>query len=318
MKDSSPGQMTAMIRTGLGQPTPGPPGTVSPSPRAGQVMIRVHSCGVCLTHLHLADGELPRPKLPLVLGHEIVGRVMAVGSAPGRFREGGGIGSRPMAGVDLRRMPLLPLRPRKFLLTAPGSPDISLTVVMPNTRWRMSDTALPFPTGYSRHQAAPLLCAGLIGYRSLAATGAGRPGRPLRVRRGRPFGGPGCSAPGQSVFAFTRQGDSTKASEFVREPGPSGRAGPISTAPEPLDAAIIFAPVGALVPGARLRWEGRHGGLRRHPHEPRSRPSPMNFFWGERVATLGRQSDPAGLGEEFFQIAARVPLRIATENIPLN
>ena len=313
MKDSSPGQMTAMILQASGSPLRATRLPV-PSPRAGQVLIRVHSCGVCRTDLHLVDGELPRPKLPLVLGHEIVGRVMAVGSSPGRFREGDRVG-----------VPWLGWTCGECRFCRSGRENLCERARFTGyqidggyAEYTVADERYCFelPDRYSDIEAAPLLCAGLIGYRSLSAAGQAE-------RIG--LYGFGAAAhlvaqvaihQGRSVFAFTRQGDS-EGQEFARSLGASWAGSSDQPAPEPLDAAIIFAPVGSLVPVALAAVEKGGSVVCAGIHMSPVPSFAYEILWGERslrsVANLTRRD-----GEEFFSIAARVPLRIATETLPLN
>ncbi len=313
MKDSSPGQMTAMILQASGWPLRATRLPV-PSPRAGQVLIQVHSCGVCRTDLHLVDGELPRPKLPLVLGHEIVGRVMEVGSSPGRFREGDRVG-----------VPWLGWTCGECRFCRSGRENLCERARFTGyqidggyAEYTVADERYCFelPDRYSDIEAAPLLCAGLIGYRSLSAAGQAE-------RIG--LYGFGAAAhlvaqvaihQGRSVFAFTRQGDS-EGQEFARSLGASWAGSSDQPAPEPLDAAIIFAPVGSLVPVALAAVEKGGTVVCAGIHMSPVPSFAYEILWGERsvrsVANLTRRD-----GEEFFSIAARVPLRIATETLPLN
>jgi alcohol dehydrogenase, propanol-preferring len=284
-----------------------------PSPGDGRVLIRVRSCGICRTDLHIIDGELSHPKLPLILGHEIVGTVETRGSPGGRFRQGERVGV-PWLGWTcgecrycLSGQENLCDRARFTGYQLDGG-YAELTLV--DERY-----CFPVPANYSDTEAAPLLCAGLIGYRSLRA--AGDPDR-LGIYG---FGAAAhlvaqiAAHQGRSVFAFTREGD-TDGQAFARELGASWAGPSTAPAPEPLDAAIIFAPFGALVPTA-LRAVRKGGtvvcaGIHMSPI-----PSfPYEILWGERsirsVANLTR-----GDGEEFFRIAAEVPLRVAAEALPL-
>jgi propanol-preferring alcohol dehydrogenase len=278
------------------------------------VLIRVRSCGICRTDLHIVDGELPDSKLPLILGHEIVGTVETRGSGSGRFREGERVG-----------VPWLGWTCGECLYCRSGRENLCDRARFTGyqldggyAEFTVADERYCFvlPSNYSDTEAAPLLCAGLIGYRSLRA--AGDPER-LGIY------GFGAAAhlvaqiaihQGRSVFAFTREGD-TAGQAFARELGASWAGASTEPAPEPLDAAIIFAPVGALVPTA-LRAVRKGGtvvcaGIHMSPI-----PSfPYEILWGERsirsVANLTRSD-----GEEFFRVAAEVPLRVAAEPLPLS
>ena len=232
-----------------------------PEPGPGEVLLEVHACGVCRTDLHIVDGELTDPKLPLVPGHQIVGRVVA--SARGeRFAPGDRVGV-PVARLDRRHLPLLP-RGRENLCDARAVHGLR-----PRRRLRRAGRgrrALLLPaarTGIPDLQAAPLLCAGLIGYRALRLAGDAE-------RLG--LYGFGAAAhivcqvarhQGRRVFAFTRPGDEEGRSASRASSGPSGRADSDGPPPEELDAALIFAPAGELVPAAlRATAQGRRRRLR--------------------------------------------------------
>ena len=284
-----------------------------PEPGPGQVLLEVRACGVCRTDLHVADGELPGAKLPLVLGHEIVGRVAGLGAGAARFRLGDRVGL-PWLGwtcgvCDYCRSGRENLCDRaRFTGWQLDGGYAEFTVA--DERY-----CFPLPAAYGDVEAAPLLCAGLIGYRALAAAGDAR-------RLG--LYGFGAAAhlvaqvarhEGRRVFAFTRPGDAA-ARTFARDLGAEWAGGSDEAAPEPLDAAILFAPVGALVPAA-LRAVAKGGtvvcaGIHMSPI-----PSfPYEILWGERVvrsvANLTRQD-----GERFLALAPRVPVRTTTESLPL-
>ena len=285
-----------------------------PDPVAGpgQLVLRVRACGICRTDLHVADGELPHPKLPLVLGHEIVA---AVEDAPpdSRFRPGDRVGV-PWLGWTCGTCPYC-LSGRENLCPNARFTGYQLDGGYAERALADERYCMPLPPGYSDAEAAPLLCAGLIGHRALVAAGD-----PARLG----LYGFGAAAhlvaqvarhQGRRVFAFTREGDD-EGQRFAREVGAEW-AGPSTAAPpEPLDAAILFAPVGALVPAA-LRAVGPGGtvvcaGIHMSPI-----PSfPYELLWGERVlrsvANLTRAD-----GEAFLEIAGRVPLQVATETLPL-
>src|SRR6266478_4257385 len=216
-------------------------------PRAGQLLVRVHACAVCRTDLHIVDGELPDPKFPLIIGHEIVGRVARTGDGATRFSVGERVGvpwlgwtcgqcSYCLAGNEN-----LCVRARFTGYTNDGG----------YAEYTIADErfCVPIPEGYSDADAAPLLCAGLIGYRSLVRAGEG-------MRLGiYGFGGAAhiiaqvAVYQGRSVYAFTRPGDQ-EGQQFARNIGAAWASGSDECPPEELDAAIIFAPVGALVPAA--------------------------------------------------------------------
>ena len=284
-----------------------------PEPGPGQVLLEVRACGVCRTDLHVADGDLPDAKLPLVLGHEIVGRVAGLGAGAARFRPGDRVG-----------VPWLGWTCGVCGYCRSGRENLCDRARF--TGWQLDGGYAEFAvaderycfslsTAYGDVEAAPLLCAGLIGYRALAAAGDA-------TRLG--LYGFGAAAhliaqvarhEGRRVFAFTRPGDAA-AQTFARDLGAEWAGGSDEAAPEPLDAAILFAPVGALVPTA-LRAVAKGGivvcaGIHMSPI-----PSfPYDILWGERivrsVANLTRQD-----GERFLALAPRVPVRTETESFPL-
>ena len=284
-----------------------------PEPGPRQVLIRVAACGVCRTDLHVADGELERAKLPLVLGHEIVGHVVAAGPGAARFRVGDRVGV-PWLGWTCGACGTC-LSGRENLCEQARFTGYQLDGGYAGLTVADERFCFPLPDGYRDAEAAPLLCAGLIGYRALVAAGDG-------ARLG--IYGFGAAAhivaqvarhQGRRVFAFTRPGDHT-AQRFAKElgaewTGPSDQAGP-----EPLDAAILFAPVGALVPAA-LRAVAKGGTVVCAGIHMSDIPSfPYDLLWGERVvrsvANLTRKD-----GEEFLRIAPTVPVRTAVEPFPL-
>jgi propanol-preferring alcohol dehydrogenase len=284
-----------------------------PVPGPGQVLLKVEACGVCRTDLHVQAGELPRPRLPLVLGHEIVGRV-----------EGVGMGARRFAVGTLIGVPWLGWTCGACRFCRSGRENLCERAEFTGydrnggyAEYAVADEryCFPIPPGYAAVRAAPLLCAGLIGYRSLLAAG-----RAARLG----LYGFGAAAhivaqvarlEGREVFAFTRPGDA-EGCRFARELGASWAGGSDETPPELLDAAIIFAPVGALVPAA-LRATDRGGTVVCAGIHMSTIPAfPYEILWGERVvrsvANLTRQD-----GEAFFRLAAQAPLEIATESFPL-
>ncbi|MDF3052649.1 MAG: zinc-binding alcohol dehydrogenase family protein, partial [Geminicoccaceae bacterium] len=246
MKGSFPDLMDAVVLDAPGQPVR-PAQLPLPAPADDEVLVRIHSCGICRTDLHVADGELPNPKLPLILGHEIVGTVAAVGSAVGRFQEGDRVG-----------VPWLAWTCGECRFCRSGRENLCDRALFTGyqvdggyAQYTVADEQYCFqlPSGYSDLELAPLLCAGLIGYRSLRA--AGDPGRlglygfgaaahlVLQIAR----------YEGREVFAFTRESDS-EGQHFARGLGAAWTGSSASSPPEPLDAAIIFAPAGELVPAA--------------------------------------------------------------------
>jgi len=276
-----------------------------PTPGAGQVLIQVHACAVCRTDLHVVDGELTEPKLPLIPGHEIVGTVAACGPGVERFSPGDRVGV-PWLGFTCGVCEFCRAGRENLCAKARFT---GYQIDGGYADYTVADQRFCFamPDGYSDVQAAPLLCAGLIGYRALRMAGDGE-------RLG--LYGFGAAAhiiaqvarwQGRRVFAFTSPGD-TDAQAFARELGAVWAGGSDQPPPELLDAAIIFAPVGPLVPAA-LRAVERGGtvvcaGIHMSPI-----PSfPYDILWGERVvrsvANLTRRD-----GDEFLALAPTVPVR---------
>jgi alcohol dehydrogenase, propanol-preferring len=279
----------------LGVPTPGP----------GQVLIRVHACAVCRTDLHVVDGELAGAKLPLVPGHEIVGSVASVGADVERFRIGDRVGV-PWLGWTCGICEFCRSGRENLCVQARFT---GYQIDGGYGEFTVADQrfCFPIPSGYSDAEAAPLLCAGLIGYRSLRMAGEAR-------RLG--LYGFGAAAhiiaqvarwQGRDVYAFTSPGDAP-AQEFARELGVAWAGGSDQTPPERLDAAIIFAPVGPLVPAA-LRIVERGGtvvcaGIHMSPI-----PSfPYDILWGERVVRSVANLTPRD-GDEFLELAPKVPVK---------
>ncbi len=283
--------------------------TPTPAPGPGQVLLAVRACGVCRTDLHVFDGELPNPKLPLVLGHEIVGTVAQVGAGVDRFTPGQRVGV-PWLGWSCGQCRYCRAGRENLCDRARFT---GYQIDGGYAEYSVADArfAFPVPEGYTDLQAAPLLCAGLIGYRSLVATGDAQ-------RLG--LYGFGAAAhivaqvaryQGRRVFAFTRAGD-TEAQQFARHLGAEWAGASDAQPPEPLDAAIIFAPVGALVPAA-LRAVAKGGTVVCAGIHMSDIPSfPYEIIWGERVvrsvANLTRKD-----GEEFLALVPRVPVRTEIE-----
>jgi propanol-preferring alcohol dehydrogenase len=284
-----------------------------PEPGPGQVLVRVRACGVCRTDLHVVDGELTDPKLPLVLGHEVVGTVAATGQGVGSVAVGDRVGV-PWLGWTCGECAYC--RSGRENL-CPRARFTGYQIDGGYAEYAIADHRYVFrlPGGYTDAEAAPLLCAGLIGYRSLVMAGDAR-------RLG--LYGFGAAAhivaqvarhQGRRVFAFTRPGDAA-GQRFARELGAEWAGGSDELPPEPLDAAILFAPVGALVPQA-LRAVAPGGTVVCGGIHMSDVPSfPYALLWGERVvrsvANLTRRD-----GEEFLALAPRVPLRTAVETFAL-
>ncbi len=291
-----------------------------PVPGAGEVLLRVHACGVCRTDLHVVDGELPDPKLPLVPGHQIVATVAGAGLGGSRAGLGGqrfSIGDRvgvPWLGWTCGACRFC-LSGRENLCDLARFTGYQLDggyaeLVVADERY-----CFPLPPGYTDLQAAPLLCAGLIGYRSLTMTGDAE-------RLG--LYGFGAAAhivcqiavhQGRRVFALTRA-DDEGSQRFALELGAEWAGDALATPPEELDAAIVFAPVGALVPAA-LGATAKGGTVVCAGIHMTDIPSfPYSLLWGERtlrsVANLTRRD-----GEEFMELAPRVPVHTEVTPYPL-
>ena len=275
-----------------------------PEPGEGEVLVRVSACGVCRTDLHIVDGELPDPKLPLVLGHQIVGRIEGSGERIG--------------------IPWLGWADGVCLYCRSGRENLCDQARFTGfhrdggyAEYAVADErfCLSLPEGYGDVEVAPLLCAGLIGYRALRFTGEGE-------RLG--LYGFGASAhiiaqvarhQGRRVFAFTRPGD-LSGQERARTLGAEWAGDSTAAPPEELDAAIIFAPVGALVPAA-LRVLAKGGIVVCAGIHMSDIPSfEYELLWGERslrsVANLTRQD-----GDEFLALAPKVPVRTDVEEFLL-
>ena len=286
----------------------------TPQPGPDQVLIKVHACGVCRTDLHVVDGELPDPKLPLIPGHEIVGSVVLAGKNVKSFGVGDRIGV-PWVGFTCGRCPFC-LTGRENLCDQPKFTGYTLNGGY--AEYTVADRRYCFtiPEGYDDTAAAPLLCAGLIGYRSYRM--AGETAQRLGIYG---FGGAAhivaqiAVYQGRHVFAFTRPGD-RKAQQFARRLGAVWAGDSTELPPETLDAAVIFAPVGSLVPAA-LRAVIKGGVVVCGGIHMSDIPSfPYSLLWEERkilsVANLTRED-----GEELLAIAPKIPVKTEVEVFPL-
>jgi propanol-preferring alcohol dehydrogenase len=304
--------MRAMLLDAPRQPLR-PAELAMPSPGPDEVLIRVHACGVCRTDLHVADGELTRPKLPLVLGHEVVGTVVARGARVDDLAVGERVG-----------VPWLGWTCGACTYCRGGQENLCDAARFTGyqidggyAEYARADRRFAFrlPARYGDVEAAPLLCAGLIGYRALRMAGdpatlgiygfgaAAHIVAQVAVQQGR------------RVFAFTRAGD-TEAQDFARALGAAWADASTEPPPEPLDAALLFAPVGALVPAA-LRATRKAGVVVCAGIHMSDIPSfPYDWLWGERVvrsvANLTRRD-----GEEFLGLADRLTIRTHTERFAL-
>ncbi|MEX3960671.1 zinc-dependent alcohol dehydrogenase family protein [Paraburkholderia sp. EG286B] len=284
-----------------------------PVPSAGELLIDVRACGVCRTDLHVVDGDLAQPKKPLIPGHEIVGTVAALGAGVTGFAPGDRVGV-PWLGHTCGHCRFC-ADGRENLCDAPGFTGYTIDGGYATRTVADARYCFHLPRQYSDVEAAPLLCAGLIGYRSLAMAGDAR-------RIG--IYGFGAAAhivaqvarhQGRTVYAFTRPGDAA-AQQFARRLGATWAGGSDERAPEELDAALLFAPVGALVPAA-LRALTKGGTVVCGGIHMSDIPSfPYAWLWEERrivsVANLTRED-----GTTFMAIAARRKLEIETTPYPL-
>ncbi|MCX8114466.1 MAG: zinc-dependent alcohol dehydrogenase family protein [Burkholderiaceae bacterium] len=280
-----------------------------PQPRAGEVLLRVHACGVCRTDLHVADGELPHPKLPLVLGHEIVGRVVATGGGVTRFKPGDRVGV-PWLGHTCGACDYCRTQ-RENLCDAPEFTGYNRDGGYAEYAVADANYVFALPDAFDDAHAAPLLCAGLIGYRALRLAGDAK-------RLG--IYGFGAAAhlvaqvavwQDRQVFAFTRPGD-VEGQAFAYSLGCVWAGDSTQPPPQPLDAALIFAPVGSLVPAA-LRAVRKGGTVVCAGIHMSDIPAfPYEILWGERVVRSVANLTRAD-GDEFLALAARVAVRTHVE-----
>jgi len=285
-----------------------------PEPGHGQLLVRVRACAVCRTDLHVVDGDLTRPKLPLIPGHEIVGEVLQRGAGAERFPVGARVGV-PWLGWTCGRCRFCRAGRENLCADARFT---GYTLDGGYAEYALADERFCFaiPNSYPDAEAAPLLCAGLIGYRSLVRAGGAR-------RLG--IYGFGAAAhivaqvagyQGREVYAFTRPGDHD-AQQFARQLGAVWAGDSNEMPPEPLGAAIVFAPAGQLVPEALRAVEPGGtvvcGGI----HMSDIPSFPYELLWGERticsIANLTRRA-----GDEFLALAPKVPVRTTVETFPLN
>ncbi len=286
-----------------------------PRPRPGpdQVLLQVRACGVCRTDLHVVDGELTHPKLPLIPGHEIVGAVIEMGERVERFAVGQRVGV-PWLGFTCGQCRYC-LSNRENLCDRALFTGYQLDGGYAEYTLADQRYAFALPAAYPDAETAPLLCAGLVGYRSLVLAGDGQ-------RLG--LYGFGAAAhiiiqvarhQGREVYAFSRPGD-LEGQQFARDLGAVWAGGSDTDPPQELDAAILFAPVGSLVPQA-LRAVAKGGVVVCAGIHMSDIPSfPYRLLWGERtvrsVANLTRRD-----GEEFLALAPQVPVRTEVERFPL-
>ena len=282
----------------------------TPEPTAGEVLLRVLACGVCRTDLHVLDGELEHPKLPLVLGHQIVGEVVAGGT---RFAPGDRVGV-PWLGATCGTCRYC-TSGRENLCDAPRFTGYDVDGGFAEQAVADERFCFPIPAGYPDAQAAPLLCAGLIGYRSLRLAGDAEALGLYGFGAAAHIVCQVAVAQGRTVYAGTRAGDDD-AQRFARSLGAVWAGDAMEGPPAELDAVIVFAPDGALVPAAlaALRKGGSVVCAGIHMSDiPRF---PYEALWGERlirsVANLTRAD-----GDEFLALAPTVPVRTEVEVSPL-
>ena len=280
---------------------------------AGQLLVRVATCAVCRTDLHVVDGELPDPKLPLIPGHQIVGRIEQIGEGVEGFSAGDRVGIPWLGWTDGE---CAYCRSNRENL-CDRAKFTGYTIDGGYAEFSVGDARFCFhlPERYNDVEAAPLLCAGLLGYRSLRKAGDARRLGIYGFGNAAHLIGQIALYQGRELFVFTRPGDKA-GQESARRLGAVWAGGSDEMPPEKLDAAIIFAPVGALVPAA-LRALAKGGIVVCGGIHMSDIPSfSYADLWGERVicsvANLTRRD-----GEEFLEIAPRVPVKTQTETFPL-
>ena len=285
-----------------------------PQPGTGQVLLKVRTCGVCHTDMHIVDGELSQPKLPLELGHQIVGTVVKVGKGAQRFQTGDRVGVPWLGATDGTCRYCR--RGQENLCENPTFTGYTIDGGFAEYTLADERFCFPLPSTYSDLEVAPLLCAGLIGYRTYRM--AGKNVETLGIY------GFGAAAhiiaqvakyEGKRVYAFTRPGD-TAAQEFALRQGADWAGESTQTPPEKLDAALIFAPVGPLVVAA-LKATNKGGVVVCGGIHMSDIPAfPYHLLWEERVvrsvANLTRKD-----GEEFLALAPQIPIKTDVRTFPL-
>jgi propanol-preferring alcohol dehydrogenase len=276
-----------------------------PSAGSGELLLKVHACGVCRTDLHIVDGELTKPKLPLVIGHEIVGTILERGTGVTGFAIGQRVGV-PWLGETCMKCRFC-LSGRENLCDNAKFTGYDRDGGYATHTVARADFCFPLPDGFSDEEAAPLLCAGLIGWRTLKLAG---PGKRIGIY------GFGAAAhiitqvalyQDREVYAFTRPGDDA-GQQYARSIGAAWAGGSDELPPKLLDAALIFAPVGALIPAA-LKASDKGAAIVSGGIHMSDIPSfPYAWLWEERsiksVANLTRQD-----AIEFLEIAGRLPIQ---------
>src|SRR5438874_13572997 len=286
----------------------------APRPGPQQLLIEVRACAVCRTDLHVVDGELPDPKLPLVPGHEIIGTIVEKGESVDRFRVGDRVGV-PWLGwtcgvCEYCRSARENLCDRaRFTGYQIDGGYAELTVA--DQRY-----CFAIDLRYGDIEAAPLMCAGLIGYRTLRMAGDAQLIGIYGFGAAAHIVAQVIRHQGRRLFAFTRPGD-LATQQFARSLGAEWAGGSDQPPPDPLDAALIFAPVGALVPAALAATKKGGTVVSGGIHMSDIPSFPYHILWEERVlrsvANLTRKD-----GEEFLKIAPQVPVKTQTQSFPLN
>lgn len=301
-----------MVLTEIGKPLQ-PADIAQPEPSPSQVVVRVHACGVCRTDLHVYDGELPKPKLPLIPGHQIVGTIVAKGAEVERLKIGARVGI-PWLGYTCGSCGYC-RSGRENLCDTAQFTGYQIDGGYAELARADHRYCFPLPEMADDTHIAPLMCGGMVGYRALRMAGDARN---LGIY------GFGAAAhivvqvaryQGRRVFGFTRDGD-REGQRFALEMGAVWAGGSSSLPPEPLDAAILFAPVGALVPMA-LRALAKGGTLVCGGIHMSEIPAfSYDLLWNERVirsvANLTRRD-----GEEFLALAPTIPVHTEVEVFPL-
>ncbi len=304
--------MLAMVLDAPGQPLR-PAEAPTPTPAPDQVLLRVSACGICRTDLHILDGDLAHPSLPLIPGHQIVGTIEATGARVARFKEGDRVGV-PWLGWTDGTCPYC-RGGRENLCDNARFTGYDINGGYAEYTVADERFCFPIPAGYPDDQAAPLLCAGLIGYRAYTMTGDARRLGLYGFGNAAHILAQVARHQGREVYAFTRPGDG-KGQQSARDLGAVWAGGSDSAPPEKLDAAILFAAAGQLVPAA-LRAVDKGGVVVCAEIHMSDIPSfPYDILWEERVvrsvANLTRRD-----GEEFLALAPTIPIHTEVHTFPL-
>jgi propanol-preferring alcohol dehydrogenase len=285
----------------------------SPTAGAGQVLLKVRTCGVCRTDLHVVDGDLEHPKIPITPGHEVVGEVQALGAGVEELAIGDRVGV-PWLGYSCGTCAFC-TSGRENLCAEARYTGYQLDGGFAEQMVADSRDCFPLPEAYTDEQAAPLLCAGLIGHRAYRMAGDGEHLGLYGFGAAAHIVAQIAAWEGRKVYAFTRPGDSS-AQKFAVEVGAIWAGNSTSAPPEHLDAAIIFAPVGSLLPEALAHTVPGGTVVCAGIHMSDIPSFPYRLLWEERmvrsVANLTRRD-----GREFLALAPRVPVRTHTNSYSL-